>query len=99
MAPMAPRVRFLPSGRSAEIAPGATLLDLVRQAGLPIAGACSADGLCGRCGVAILAGAETLPPESEREQRAKRRNRVEDGLRLGCCIVPTAALDVTARYW
>lgn len=99
MAPMAPHVRFLPSGRSVELAAGATLLDAVRQAGLPIAGACRADGLCGRCGLVILDGAERLPAESAREQRAKRRNRVEEGLRLACCVVPTADLAVTARYW
>jgi len=99
MASMAPRVRFLPSGRSVELASGATLLDAARQAGLPIAGACSADGLCGRCGLVIVDGADSLPPESEREQRAKRRNRVEGGLRLACCVVPSTDLVVTAHYW
>ncbi|HVP28717.1 MAG TPA: 2Fe-2S iron-sulfur cluster-binding protein [Myxococcota bacterium] len=96
---MAPRVRFLPSERSVTLEPGDTLLDAARKAGLPIAGACGAEGLCGRCGLLIVRGAETLPPESDQEARAKRRNRVEGELRLACRVVPAHDLDVTARYW
>jgi ferredoxin len=78
---------------------GTTLLEAVRSAGLPIASACDASALCGRCGVRVLAGAETLADESAAETKAKRRNRVEDELRLACRVQLEGDLEITASYW
>jgi ferredoxin len=94
-----PEVRFLPSGRTLRVAPGTNLLEAARAAGLPIAQACSGEGLCARCAVEILRGSDGIAPEREPEIQAKRRNRVAPELRLACQVVPTADLDVTASYW
>ncbi len=94
-----PTVSFLPSRRSVELAVGGTLHEAARQAGLPIASACGADGLCARCGVEVLDGAEHLPPETPAETRAKRRNRIASHLRLGCRAVPRGDVVVTTSYW
>ena len=94
------RVRFLPSEKRVRVSPGQTLHDAVLQAGLPIASACGADGVCGRCGVTVLAGAEQLPPETPLERDLKQRNRVDPAQRLACRVVlEGGALDVTASYW
>ncbi len=89
---------FQPSGRVVRIAPGTNLLDAARSAGLPLAGACRGDGLCGRCGVRVSSGG-ALHPETEAETRAKRRNRVAPELRLACQLTPTCDVEVTATYW
>lgn len=96
---MAPVISFLPSGRRAQIEAGETLHDAVRRAGLPIASACGADGLCGRCGVRVLEGAAQLPPEDAHETQVKRRNRVDSELRLACRVVPAGDVTLTASYW
>lgn len=96
---MDPCIRFAPSGRRVRIARGATLLEAIRRAGLPVASACGADGLCARCGVRVLAGADALPGESPQEAEAKRHNRVDPELRLACQVVPAGDLEVTAPYW
>jgi adenylate cyclase len=93
------QVRFSPGGRTLRVPRGTTLLEAARRAGLPIASACGADGLCARCGVRILAGAEGLPPESAAERDAKRRNRIEPELRLACRVAPQTDVEVTASYW
>lgn len=94
------RIRFLPSGRSVGItAGGPTLLEATRLAGLPIASACGEAGACARCGLEIVAGAEGLEPEGERERRIKARNRIDPGLRLACRVRPRADLTVRATYW
>lgn len=94
------RVRFLPSGRSVEVAAGVTLHEAIRRAGLPIASACGADGLCGRCGVDLLDGDTRLSPETPEEQRTKLRNRVDPRSRLACRARLTGGeVAVTARYW
>ncbi len=92
-------VRFLPSGRTVRVTPGTNLLVAASAAGLPMAQACSGEGLCGRCAVLVLRGGEDIAPETERELKAKRRNRVAPELRLACLAVPTADVDVTASYW
>jgi ferredoxin, 2Fe-2S len=94
-----PRIRFLPSGRELRVAPGTTLLEAARRAGLPIASACGADGVCARCGVRVLAGAASLSAEDEVEARQKRRNRVDPALRLACRAAVSGDVEVGASYW
>jgi adenylate cyclase len=97
-------VRLQPSNpaapvRTVLVPDGTTLLEAVREAGLPIARACGGGGLCGHCGVTVLAGAETLPPPGAAETRAKQRNRVAPELRLACQVEVRGPLEVTASYW
>ena len=93
------QVRFPTRGRSVSVPSGTLLIDAVRSAELPMASACRADGLCGRCGVAILAGAGEVAPESPEESRTKQRNRIDAGLRLACRIRVCADVSVAAPYW
>jgi ferredoxin len=81
------------------VPPGTTLLEAARLAGLPIASACGAERLCGRCGLEVLRGADALPPESEREGRVKRRNRVDRAQRLACFVSLAADVEARATYW
>ena len=92
-------VRFPKQGRSVCVPSGTLLIDAVRRADLPIASACRSDGLCGRCGVAILAGAGEVAPEAPEESRTKERKRIDPRLRLACRIRVCADLSVSAPYW
>jgi 2Fe-2S ferredoxin len=92
-------IRFHPSGRALRIARGTILLEAARCAGLPVASACGAHGLCGRCGMLVVARAEALSPETEEERRWKRRNRVDPAARLACRAAVAGDVEVTASYW
>jgi 2Fe-2S ferredoxin len=96
---MGATVRFEPSGRTVEVTAGTLLLEAVQRVGLPLARACGADGICGRCGVTVLAGAAGLAPESTLEACAKQRNRVSESMRLACRVAVRGDLVVTAPYW
>ena len=78
---------------------GTRLIDAIVRAKLPIAGACGADGLCGRCGVAVVSGAPALAPETEDEARIKSRNRIDPKLRLACRTLVSDDLEISASYW
>jgi ferredoxin len=93
------QVRFPAQGCSVSVPSGTLLIDAGARRDLPIASACRGDGLCGRCGVAIVAGSATSPAETAEETRCKERNRIDPGLRLACRIRVHADLDVTAPYW
>jgi 2Fe-2S ferredoxin len=94
-----PLVRFQPSGRALRVERGTTLFEAARRAGLPMASACGADGLCARCGVRVLAGALALSPETQAEVRQKQRNRIDPTLRLACRALALGDVEVTAGYW
>ena len=81
------------------MAPGTLLLDAARRAALPVASACGAEALCGRCGLEVRRGAASLDDETPEELLAKRRNRVPSELRLACRTAVRADLEVSAPYW
>jgi ferredoxin len=85
--------------RTVEVPRGIKLLEAVRRAGLPLARGCRGAGLCGRCGLRVLAGGEALPPPGPAEERAKARNLVPSDLRLACQLELRGPLEVTASYW
>lgn len=91
------RIRFQPSGTVASVPAGTTLLEAARGAGLPVASACGADGICARCGMHVLEG--EVPPENDAERTLKQRNRIDAELRLSCRIRVHSDLVVTATYW
>jgi 2Fe-2S ferredoxin len=92
-------VRFQPSGALLRVRAGTTLLEAARRAGLPMASSCGADGICGRCGVRVLAGADALSAEAANEIEVKRRNRIDPELRLACRAGVHGPVAVTASYW
>lgn len=94
-----PRIRLLPADVAVEVPAGTTLLDAVVAAGLPIARSCGADGICGKCALRIVEGADGLGPEAADETRIKARNRVEPELRLACRVRVQGDVTVTASYW
>lgn len=95
-----PRVTFRPSARSIEVPAGSTILDAALAAGVPIARACGAEGLCARCGVRVLAGAEASVDEANAaEVAACLRNRLDPALRLACCARVLGDVEVAAAYW
>jgi uncharacterized 2Fe-2S/4Fe-4S cluster protein (DUF4445 family) len=93
------RVRFLPSEIEVEVPAGTTLLDAASDAGLPVARSCGADGVCGKCGLVIVAGGEHLSVEAPDETRIKQRNRVDAELRLACRATIHGDVVATALYW
>lgn len=92
-------IRFEPVGRSIRVASGTTILEAARMAGAPLASGCGAGGTCARCGVCIVAGADSIKPEDIEERRVKMRNRIDPGLRLACRVAAIADLEVTTTYW
>ncbi len=94
-----PTIRFEPSGAEIAVDAGTTLLEAARRAGLPVASACDRQFTCGRCGMRILSGDESVAAESKREAEIKRRNRIDPELRLSCVVKVRDDLVVTAPYW
>ena len=65
-------VIFQPSGKSAEIEEGRTVLDAARRAGVHLNQVCGGEGTCGKCRVTVLDGRVEAPssPLLSREEEA-----------------------------
>jgi adenylate cyclase len=83
-----------PTGRRMSIAPGATVLETLRDNGIPHASVCGGRARCTTCRVLVTKGLDALPAASGLEARALARIGATPGTRLACQIRPTADVSV-----
>jgi 2Fe-2S ferredoxin len=92
-----PRVTFEPEGKSAEVAPGTSLLDAADAAGVELPSNCGGVCACTTCHVWVEAG---LPSLSEIEEREDDKLQEAAGLsshsRLAC-QAKVGGADVVVR--
>lgn len=88
---------FTPLGLAASARADETLLDLARRAGAPLGNACGGVGVCTRCRVRVLSGAENLSPRTSIETRFSRDFAGDE--RMACQAVVTGDCEITTTYW
>ncbi|MFL5037867.1 MAG: adenylate/guanylate cyclase domain-containing protein [Microvirga sp.] len=81
-------------GRTVRGAPGATLLEISRAAGVPHASVCGGRGRCTTCRVLVTEGEDRLALPNRAEAAALTRIHAPEGVRLACQIRPDHALKV-----
>jgi adenylate cyclase len=82
------------SGRTMPILPGATVLEALRENGIPHASVCGGRARCTSCRILVTKGLDQLPEPSALEARALARIEATPGMRLACQISPTADISV-----
>ena len=92
-------VCFIPLGITADARPNETVLDAARRAGVPLGNSCGSVGVCGRCRVRVLAGAETLSAPTTIEIRVSAQRGFAADERLACQAVVGGDVGVTTGYW
>ncbi len=92
-------VTFVPLGRSAAAKDDETILDVARRAGAPLGNSCGAIGICARCRVTMVSGADNVTPPTEIEKKVAVRQKLEPGERLACQAVVKGECEVTTTYW
>ena len=90
-------VTFTPLGSQAAAKDDETLLDVARRVGAPLANSCGGVGICARCKVRVVSGAENLSPPTSIEVRFSKG--FEEGERMACQAVVTGDCSVTTTYW
>lgn len=81
-------------GKTMPMLPGATVLETLRDNGVPHASVCGGRARCTTCRVRVIRGVEALPPPGFTESRALARIKAPPGVRLACQLRPTADLAV-----
>ena len=93
------RVLFTPLGTAAQAKPDETILDAARRAGVPLGNSCGGVGVCARCRVRIVAGAENLSPPTSIELRIGATRGFTDAERMACQAAVAGDCEVTTGYW
>jgi 2Fe-2S ferredoxin len=90
-------VTFTPLGLSAEARTDESVLDVARRAGAPLGNSCGGVGVCARCRVRVVEGAENLSAPTSVEVRFAKG--FAEGERMACQAVVQDAVTVTTTYW
>lgn len=69
------------------------------DAGLPVASSCDGDGVCAKCKIQIVKGAENLSTENHREKLLKEKNNLASDIRISCQTKVTGDITVDTTYW
>ena len=88
------RVRHA-SGRMITAPVGRSILEAIRDAGLPHASVCGGRARCTTCRVRIAEGLDSLPPPGRKEAKALGRIEAPANVRLACQCRPTRDVAVT----
>ena len=83
------------NGRVVTAPIGHTLLEALRDAGIPHASVCGGRARCTTCRVRVDQGARALPPPGITELNALTRIDAEKNVRLACQLRPTRSLRIT----
>jgi uncharacterized 2Fe-2S/4Fe-4S cluster protein (DUF4445 family) len=106
---MTRRVVFAPSGLTAHVEDGTTVLDAARSAGADLDSTCGGRGLCGRCQVVPSVGsfskwridstAESITGWTSIEEDYDGRRPILEGNRLGCAalVVGDVVVEIPAE--
>jgi ferredoxin len=92
-------VSFTPLGCSAEARDDESILDVARRAGVPLGNSCGGVGVCTRCKVRIVAGADNLRPATSIELRFGSARGFGEDERMACQAVVLGDCEVTTTYW
>ena len=86
------------NGRRLTMLPGATVLETLRDAGIPHASVCGGRARCTTCRVLVTQGLEGLPPPEGQELSALTRINASPGTRLACQIRPAADTSILPLF-
>ncbi len=84
-----------PSGRILAATAGSSILEAVREAGLPHASVCGGRARCTTCRVRVAEGLQALAPPAALEAEALLRINAAPNVRLACQTRPSADLWIT----
>jgi 2Fe-2S ferredoxin len=92
-------VTFTPLARTAAALANESILDVARRAAVPLGNSCGGVGVCTRCKVRVLTGAENVSPATAIEVRFGASRGFAADERMACQAVVLGDCEVTTTYW
>jgi len=92
-------VTLAPMQLTISMKPDETLLDAARRASVPLGNSCGGVGICARCRVRVVSGADQLSPPTAIESRVSAQRNLAADERLACQTVVLGNCTITTSYW
>ena len=83
-----------PTSREIRVPVGRSILEALRESGVPHASVCGGRARCTTCRVRIVDGIGDLPPPGALERKTLMRFAAEPNVRLACQVRPTADVSI-----
>jgi 2Fe-2S ferredoxin len=99
------KIRFLKNKPEIDVESGANLMQSLLSAGRPVASSCYGKGICSKCRVKVISGAENLsrPNALEKLTRtnlSKTSSALSEDERLSCqCRLINNDVTIDTGYW
>ncbi|KYG67032.1 hypothetical protein AZI86_08430 [Bdellovibrio bacteriovorus] len=95
-----PRISFKKNNHAPiEVPLNTNLMKALLQADLPVASSCDGDGVCAKCKIIIVEGAENLSRENATEIFLKESNNIPPQARISCQTGVLGDIVIDATYW
>lgn len=94
-----PTISFTKHKKNIIVDIGANLMDSIMSQNIPVASSCGGDGVCAKCKLEILSGAQNLSKETELELFLKERNEIPHNYRISCQTQVLGDVTVDTKYW
>lgn len=94
-----PIIRFVKNYPPLEVAAGANLMEQLLLAAIPVASSCHGDGVCAKCRVQVVQGAENLSKINAVEELVRDRLKIAREYRLSCQATILGDVLIDTAYW
>lgn len=95
-----PMIKFVQNKRKPiQVDSGASLMFSLLSEDVPVASSCHGNGVCAKCRIQILQGAENLSPVREIEKGLSVRNSLKSNERISCQTQVLGDIIIDANYW
>jgi ferredoxin, 2Fe-2S len=96
-----PKVSFTSQKKRAdfEVSTGDNLMKALLNHGHPVASSCLGEGVCSKCRIEILSGANNLSAETQLEIDLKARNKIDRNCRISCQTHILGDIKIDTPYW
>lgn len=94
-----PKITFSKNSQTLEVPSGSNLMEVLNEAGIPVASSCGGNGVCVKCLVKIISGREHISPETDLEIDMRDIHEYEKTKRLSCQVQVFGDIKIDAEYW
>lgn len=94
-----PVISFKKNRATLSVSEGSNLMEALLEAGLPVASSCHGDGVCAKCKIQILEGAQNLTSENDTEKFLRESKDLPKDHRVSCQVQILGDIKIDASYW
>lgn len=92
-------ISFKKHSRVLDVAHGSNLMKVLLESGIPVGSSCGGEGVCTKCLINIIRGANNLSPPNDREQVLRTQHKFADQMRVSCQTQVLGDIEIDADYW